>query len=73
MGDILGIGITHYPPLLSKPETYANLMRIILNSPMVPPEMRQPESRRGPCNIKSAWSKRSARYAAPSTILARTR
>lgn len=42
MGDILGIGVTHYPPLLSRPETYANLMRIVLNSPMVPPEMRQP-------------------------------
>ncbi|HEY7708603.1 MAG TPA: extradiol ring-cleavage dioxygenase [Candidatus Entotheonella sp.] len=42
MGEILGIGVTHYPPLLSKPQTYANLMRIVLTSPMVPPEMRQP-------------------------------
>lgn len=44
MGEILGVGITHYPPLLGQPESYANLLRAILKSPRVPEEKKDPAS-----------------------------
>ncbi|MCH8281358.1 MAG: hypothetical protein IIC96_11830 [Chloroflexi bacterium] len=44
MGEILGVGITHYPPLLYQPETYANLVRRVAKSPLVPDEMKNPEN-----------------------------
>lgn len=44
MGEVLGVGITHYPPLINQPETYANLVRRVANSPLVPPEMKNPEN-----------------------------
>lgn len=43
MGEVLGVGITHYPPLLGKPETYANILRRTLRSPVVPEEMKDPK------------------------------
>jgi hypothetical protein len=42
MAEILGVGITHYPPLLGEPETYANLLRMVLNSHLIPKEMKDP-------------------------------
>ena len=44
MGEILGIGITHYPPLLGQPEGYANVLRRVLASPLVPPHLKDPQS-----------------------------
>jgi hypothetical protein len=44
MGQVLGVGVTHYPPLLGRPDGYANLLRFILKSPLVPAENRNPES-----------------------------
>ncbi len=44
MSDIMGVGVTHYPPLLGKPGTYADLLRFVLESPVVPAQMKQPES-----------------------------
>ena len=44
MAEILGVGITHYPPLLGEPDSYANLLRLVLNSPHIPPEMKQQQS-----------------------------
>ncbi|MFT7652060.1 MAG: hypothetical protein ACI9ON_001346 [Limisphaerales bacterium] len=44
MAEILGVGITHYPPLLGAPDTYANLLRLVLNSHLIPPEMKQPSA-----------------------------
>ena len=44
MGEVLGIGVTHYPPLLGPPETYANLLRGVVQSPVVPAEMKNPEN-----------------------------
>ena len=44
MAELLGLGITHYPPLLGEPGSYANLLRIISNSPAVPPEMKDPNN-----------------------------
>ena len=42
MAELLGIGITHYPPLLGAPGAYANLLRIIMHSRSVPDEMKDP-------------------------------
>ena len=44
MGEILGVGITHYPPLINQPETYANLVRRVTKSPLVPSQMKNPEN-----------------------------
>ena len=44
MGEFLGVGITHYPPLMNQPEYYANLVRRVANSPLVPSEMKNPEN-----------------------------
>ena len=38
MGEILGVGLTHYPPLMYRPKTYANLVRRVA----IPPEMKEP-------------------------------
>ena len=53
MAEILGIGITHYPPLLGEPGAYANLLRLVLNSPHIPEEMKQPES--WPHEMQQEW------------------
>jgi len=42
MGEILGVGITHYPPMLGMPETYANILRITLGSPNIPEQSKDP-------------------------------
>ncbi len=44
MAEILGVGITHYPPLMGEPDTYANLLRRIMTSPLVPEHLRSPEN-----------------------------
>ncbi|MFQ6030533.1 MAG: extradiol ring-cleavage dioxygenase, partial [Dehalococcoidia bacterium] len=44
MGEILGVGITHYPPLLDKSDGDAGLVRLVAKSPMVPEEMKNPEN-----------------------------
>ena len=44
MAEILGVGITHYPPLLGEPGSYANLLRMVLRSHLVPERMKAPES-----------------------------
>jgi len=44
MGEIMGAGLTHYPPLLSNSDSYAGLVRLAANSPMVPDEMKNPEN-----------------------------
>ena len=42
MAEILGVGITHYPPLLGEPDNYANLQRMVLTSHLVPDAMKDP-------------------------------
>ena len=44
MAELLGIGITHYPPLLGKPDSYANLLRLVLNSHLIPDDMKDPHA-----------------------------
>ncbi|MDG2278065.1 MAG: hypothetical protein P8L31_08890 [Pseudomonadales bacterium] len=44
MAELLGLGITHYPPLLGAPDAFANLLRIIMTSDLVPEKMKQVEN-----------------------------
>jgi hypothetical protein len=44
MGDILGLGLTHYPPLLGKDENMAGILKRILRDPGLPDQYRRPES-----------------------------
>jgi len=45
MGEVLGVGVTHYPPLMSgQPETYANILRGVMKSRLVPAHMKDPKN-----------------------------
>jgi hypothetical protein len=43
MGEILGIGITHYPPLSGKDEHMARILKRTLQDPGLPEQYRRPE------------------------------
>jgi len=58
MAEILGVGITHYPPLLGYPDTYANLLRAIMTSHLIPEEMKQPSN--WPEGMQKEWEDESA-------------
>lgn len=60
MGEILGIGLTHYPPMLSSPDNYAGLLRHVLKSPLIPQEMKNPENWPDPMQEEYADEKRQA-------------
>ena len=36
MGDILGLGVTHYPPLIGRDENMATILRTVLRDPGLP-------------------------------------
>jgi hypothetical protein len=42
MGEILGLGVTHYPPLTGLDENMAGILRGILNDPGLPAHYRDP-------------------------------
>jgi hypothetical protein len=42
MGDILGLGLTHYPPLIGRDEHMADILRAILKDPGLPDRYRDP-------------------------------
>ncbi len=44
MGDILGIGLTHYPPLIGTDEDMADVLRWTLSDPDIPAEHKEPTS-----------------------------
>jgi hypothetical protein len=44
MGEILGIGLTHFPPLTGKDEQMGWILRRILQDPALPEQFRRPES-----------------------------
>ncbi|GIX49622.1 MAG: hypothetical protein KatS3mg131_3833 [Candidatus Tectimicrobiota bacterium] len=43
MGTILGLGMTHYPPLAGHDAHMADILRRVLRDPGLPPAYRQPE------------------------------
>ncbi|PYO18542.1 MAG: extradiol ring-cleavage dioxygenase [Candidatus Rokuibacteriota bacterium] len=42
MGEILGLGLTHYPPLVGRDENMAGILRTILRDPGLPERYRDP-------------------------------
>ncbi|MGH7396496.1 MAG: extradiol ring-cleavage dioxygenase [Candidatus Rokuibacteriota bacterium] len=44
MGEILGLGLTHYPPLIGRDERMADILRTILRDPGLPERLRDPGS-----------------------------
>ncbi len=42
MGEILGLGVTHYPPLMGLDQTMADILREILKDPGLPQQYREP-------------------------------
>src|SRR6266850_1485540 len=41
MGEILGLGITHYPPLAGRDENMAGILRGTLRDPDIPAELKE--------------------------------
>jgi hypothetical protein len=76
MAEILGLGVTHSPPLLGTDERMAGILERVMRSPHVPAALRDPsgwpapmrhewaEHQAGwPARTASAWSRRSVRCA----------
>ena len=42
MGEILGLGLTHYPPLVGRDEHMADILRTVLRDPGLPERYRDP-------------------------------
>ncbi len=53
MAELLGVGITHYPPLLGQPASYANLLRMVLGSHLIPELMKSPSA--WPSAMQAEW------------------
>src|SRR5690349_6448861 len=54
MGEILGIGVTHYPGLIQPDPQMAGLLNRTLNSDQVPEDMKTPA--RWPEPMRKEWS-----------------
>jgi hypothetical protein len=44
VGEILGLGVTHYPPLVGTDQNMANILRTVLKDPGLPERYRDPAS-----------------------------
>ena len=44
MGEILGLGMTHYPPLAGRDENMSGILRGTLRDPAIPAELKEPSS-----------------------------
>jgi hypothetical protein len=58
MAEILGVGITHYPPLLGRPDSYANLLRMVCTSHLVPDALKDPGA--WPEGMRDEWENEHA-------------
>ena len=54
MGDILGIGVTHYPGLIQPDQQMAGLLNRTLNSDQVPDALKDPA--RWPEPMRKEWA-----------------
>ena len=62
MAEVMGIGITHYPPLGGRDEDMAGILKGRLNDPDVPAAARDP--RNWPAAMREEWSDDQGRAAA---------
>ena len=54
MGEILALGVTHYPPLIGHDENMSRILRRMLENPDLPEELRGPEG--WPAPMREEWS-----------------
>jgi Catalytic LigB subunit of aromatic ring-opening dioxygenase len=54
MGAILGLGVTHYPPLAGQDDNMARILKGVLQDPDVPAALKQPEG--WPEPMRREWS-----------------
>ena len=54
MAEILGLEITHYPPLCSPDPQMAGILRRTLEDPSIPSEAKDP--RNWPAAMRAEWS-----------------
>ena len=62
MAEILGIGITHYPPLHGADERMAYILKAMLRNPKLPPALGSPEG--WPEGMRKEWGDDEGRAAA---------
>ncbi|MGC1339654.1 MAG: hypothetical protein WA836_16175, partial [Candidatus Binataceae bacterium] len=53
MGEILAVGITHYPPLAGSDETMAWILKRMLQNPQLPEQYRRSEG--WPEAMRTEW------------------
>ena len=63
MGEILGLGLSHYPPLRGKDDNMAYILRNTLKRPDVPDEVKDPAT--WPAPMRAEWGEDEGRSAAP--------
>src|SRR5262245_50225245 len=44
MAEILGLGMTHYPPLAGRDENMMGILKGTLRDPAIPPELKEPSN-----------------------------
>ena len=64
MGEILALGITHYPPLAGRDETMAFILKRMLENPHLPEKWRHSEN--WPEAMRKEWSTDEGTAAAQS-------
>ncbi|WP_067903033.1 extradiol ring-cleavage dioxygenase [Nocardia vaccinii] len=62
MGDILGLGLTHYPMLAGKDQHMSSLLRMTLKDPDIPQSEKDPQN--WPAAMRAEWSDDKGRAAA---------
>src|SRR6267143_4164587 len=53
MGEILGLGITHYPPLAGRDENMSGILRGTLRDPAIPAHLKEPAN--WPKRMQEEW------------------
>ena len=53
MAEILGLGMTHYPPLAGRDENMSGILRGTLRDPMIPAELKEPAN--WPALMRDEW------------------
>ena len=64
MGEILGIGMTHYPPLAGRDENMAGILKGTLRDPAIPEEFKNPAN--WPAQMREEWGTDLGASAAPA-------
>jgi len=63
MGEILGLGLSHYPPIRGTDDAMAGILRGTLMRPDLPPEVKDPKN--WPRAMQEEWGDDEGRSAAP--------